>query len=332
MCTAITYQKSNLYFGRTLDYDFSYEEEVTVTPRNYPFRFRFAEELREHYAIIGMAFVPDDFPLYYDAVNEKGLCMAGLNFVGNAHYEEEKAGCVNVAQFELIPYILASCATVKQATERLKKINLTNTPCRADLPPAQLHWLIADKDGAVTVEFVAEGLKIYENPVGVLANNPPFSEQLSNLNDYLYLSPHDPQNTFSEKIALKPYSRGMGAIGLPGDLSSKSRFVRAAFVKLNSLSGDGEEQCVNQFFHILGAVAQPRGACAVGDSYEITVYTSCCNADMGIYYYTTYENHAISAVDMHAEDLDGARLSRYPVGRREAICYRNGGAEKGGLR
>ena len=324
MCTAISFRTKDLYFGRTLDYDFWYAEEVTVTPRKFPLRFRFVGELCEHYALIGTAYIPDEFPLYYDAVNEKGLCMAGLNFVGNAYYNKEKRGAVNVAQFELIPYILASCASVREALEQLKTINLTDTPYREDLPPAQLHWLIADKNGSVTVEFVREGLKIYENPVGVLTNNPPFPQQLFGLNDYMSLSPRDPKNAFSEKVSLNAYSRGMGAIGLPGDASSKSRFVRAAFVKLNSLSGDTEEESVNQFFHVLGSVEQQRGVCAVGNGYEITVYTSCCNADRGIYYYTTYENHAISAVDMRAEALDGARLRRYPLGRKEKIEYLNG--------
>ena len=86
MCTAITYQTKQLYFGRTLDYECSYGEQVTITPRNYPFDSRHAGPLHAHYAIIGMAHVAQDYPLYYDAMNEKGLCMAGLNFVGNAAY------------------------------------------------------------------------------------------------------------------------------------------------------------------------------------------------------------------------------------------------------
>lgn len=325
MCTAIAYQTKDFYFGRTLDNDFSYQEEVTVTPRNFPLRFRAAKEIANHYAMIGMAFVPDDDPLYYDAVNEKGLCMAGLNFVGNAYYEMEKAGENNIAQFELLSYILATCSTADQGIERLKGLRLTDTPYRDDLPPAQLHWFLADKHRAVTVEFVKEGLRLYENRAGVLANNPPFPEQINHLSDYSHLSPRDPKNTFSKQLGFTPYSRGMGAMGLPGDLSSKSRFVRAAFMKLNAVSGSSEEESVNQFFHILGTVEQPRGACIVGEKdYEISVYTSCCNAEKGIYYYKTYENHAISAVDMHAEDLDGRQLARYPIIRKEQIAFLNG--------
>ena len=91
MCTAVTYKTKDFYFGRTLDYDISYGEQVTITPRNFLFRFRHTQEVSRHYAMIGMAFVKDGYPLYYDAVNEKGLCMAGLNFVGNAHYGKIRA-------------------------------------------------------------------------------------------------------------------------------------------------------------------------------------------------------------------------------------------------
>lgn len=324
MCTAITYKTKDFYFGRTLDYDFSYGEEVTVTPRAFPLPFKKCAELKNHYAIAGMAYVPHNYPLYYDAFNEKGLCMAGLNFVGNAHYSEEKKDKVNLAQYEFIPYILGKCATVAQALKELERINLIAAEYAKGMPAAQLHWIIADKERCITVEFVKEGLKIYENSAGVLTNNPPFEGQLFNLNNYMRLSNRDGGNTFSDKIDLSNYSRGLGALGLPGDWSSQSRFVRAAFVKLNSVSGETEEQSVNQFFHILGAVGQPRGTCVTdGGSYETTVYTSCCNAAKGLYYYTTYENHAISVVDMHAENLDGDKLCRYPVIRRENILYQN---------
>ncbi|MDE7303119.1 MAG: linear amide C-N hydrolase, partial [Oscillospiraceae bacterium] len=120
------------------------------------------------------------------------------------------------------------------------------------------------------------------------------------------------------------YSRGMGALGLPGDLSSQSRFVRVAFVKMNSVSGDSEAESVSQFFHILGSVDQQRGCCDVGEGkFEITLYTSCCNADKGIYYYTTYNNHQITAVDMHRENLDGSSIVCYTPVTEEQFSFQN---------
>ena len=280
--------------------------------------------MNTHYAIIGMAYVAGNYPLYYDAINEKGLGIAGLNFVGNAAYNKPVENKTNIAQFELIPWILGQCSTVKDAKALLDNINIIDTPFNAELPLAQLHWIISDKDEAITVESMADGLHIYDNPVGILTNNPPFNIQMFSLNNYMNLSPKNPENKFSDKLPLHPYSRGMGAIGLPGDLSSASRFAKAAFTKMNSVSGDSEEESVSQFFHILGSVDQQRGCCEVHDGkYEITIYTSCCNLDKGIYYYTTYNNHQISAVDMHRENLDSDKLVRYPIILNQNINFQN---------
>lgn len=229
MCTAATYQTKDFYFGRTLDYEFSYCDEVTITPRNYPFHFRMMGEMKHHYAIIGMAYVMDQYPLYYDAVNEKGLGIAGLNFVGNAYYRKAVPNRDNVAQFELIPWILGQCSSVKEARMLLGRINLLDTPFNERLPLAQLHWLIADRYEAIALEAVKEGIRVYDNPAGVLTNNPPFNMQMFQLNNFMQLSAKDPENHFSGKLSLKAYSRGMGALGLPGDWSSQSRFIRAAF-------------------------------------------------------------------------------------------------------
>ena len=324
MCTAATYKTNDFYFGRTLDYEFSYGDEITVTPRNYPFNFKHTEPIESHYAIIGTAHIADGYPLYYDAVNEKGLGIAGLNFVGNAVYAQPVDDKTNIAQFELIPWILTQCAAVDEVQTLLSNTNLVGTPFSDKLPTAQLHWIIADKDKSITVESVADGLKIYDNPIGVLTNNPPFETQMQRLNDFSYLSPKQPKNNFSDKLSFDMYSRGMGAIGLPGDLSSASRFVKVAFTKMNSVSGNSEKESVSQFFHILGSVEQQRGCCEVADGkYEITIYTSCCNTSKGIYYYTTYDNRRITAVDMHREDLWSNELIRYPMLTDSSILWQN---------
>lgn len=313
MCTATTYKTKDFYFGRTLDYEFSYGEKIVITPRNYRFDFEYMGEAKEHLAIIGMAHVSDNYPLYYDGINEAGLGMAGLNFVGNAKYGEDLDDKKNVAQYEFIPWILCQCHSVKAAKELLLDSNITARPFK-DFPCASLHWIIADKEEAITVECMEDGMHIYENEVGVLTNNPSFDKQMFNLNNYRHLSVKDPENTFSENISLTRYSRGMGAIGLPGDLSSASRFVRVAFAKLNAVSDDSEQSSVSQFFHILGSVWQNRGLCEVAPGkFEITIYASCCNADKGIYYYKTYDNHQITAVDMNKENLDQDRLIEYPM-------------------
>ena len=323
MCTAITYKTKDHYFGRTLDLEYTYEEQVTVTPRNYEFEFRTKGSVKNRYAIIGMATVAENYPLYYEATNEYGLSMAGLNFPGNAYYFPMEEGKDNIAPFEFIPWILSQCKNLKEAKILLAKIKLCNIHFSDRFPLSPLHWILADKEGAITVESIEGGLRIYENPVGVLTNNPTFEYPMTHLCDYMNVTPLPPENRFGD-VPLTTYSRGMGAIGLPGDLSSASRFVRAAFVKLNSVSGDSENESVNQFFHILGAVEQQRGCARLPDgSFEITAYTSCMNTDKGIYYYTTYGNRCISAVDMHRCELEGEALCTYPLLKTQQIVRQN---------
>ncbi|MGV8973701.1 linear amide C-N hydrolase, partial [Lactococcus lactis] len=223
-----------------------------------------------------------------------------------------------------IPWLLGQCATIEEAKELLENINLVNIDFSEQLPLSPLHWLLADKEKSIVIESMEDGLHIYDNPVGVLTNNPSFDYQMFNLNNYRSLSNKTPENSFSNQINLDVYSRGMGSMGLPGDLSSTSRFVKATFTKLNSVSGTSENESINQFFHILGSVEQQKGLCDVGnEEYEYTIYSSCCNVDKGIYYYKTYENSQITAINMHNEDLEGNKTIVFPVIKQQDIKFIN---------
>lgn len=332
MCTAATYVSRDHYFGRNLDLEYSYHEQVTVMPRSFPLRFRNAEADaafrktagERHYALIGMAFVAGGYPLFYDGINEAGLGMAGLNFPDNCDFREVTAGKVNVASFELIPWILGSCRTVEDARAMLADVNVTNQAFSEKLPPNPLHWMIADKEKQIVVEQTKAGLKIYDNPVGVMTNNPTFDIQLTLLANYRNVTAEQGSTRFADGLDLHAYSRGMGGMGLPGDLSSASRFAKVAFTRMNSVSGEDESASVSQFFHILGSVEQQRGCCRLGkDQYEITIYSSCCNQDKGIYYYTTYENSQINAVDLHRENLDDTELATYDLVKGQQFNFQN---------
>ena len=194
MCTAITFKTDDFYFGRNLDMECSYNEVVCVTPRKYPFVFRNGNKLNEHYSMIGMAAVSEDYPLYYEATNEKGLSMAGLNFPDNAVYYPESLEKENVAPFEFIPYILGQCKSVDEALKKIGEINLRRISFSRGFPLSPLHWLLADKKRAVTVEPLKDGIKIYENPIGVLTNNPPFDYHMHNIANYINLTPEPPEN------------------------------------------------------------------------------------------------------------------------------------------
>lgn len=324
MCTAVSYQTKDHYFGRNLDLEYGYQETVTVIPRNFPFRFSTNHGAQPHYAMIGMATVVDGYPLYYEATNEKGLSMAGLNFPGNAAYLPPRQDKTNVASFEFIPWILGQCSDLREVRVHLERLNLTNISFNPELPPTPLHWLISDREQSIVVEPMADGLHISENPVGVLTNNPPFEFHLHNLGQYLNTSPAQPESRFSSHFSMTPWSSGMGGLGLPGDFSSASRFVKAAFVKLNSISGNSEEESVSQFFRILSSVAMPRGSVITDHGKpDITRYSCCCNTDKGIYYYQTYDNSRIHGVDLHREDLEGSDLLIFPLITHEPISIQN---------
>ncbi len=313
MCTVVCRRSIASYFGRNLDIDRGYGEKVVITPRNYEIKMRCAKSVKTHYAMIGMAAVVNNFPLYYEATNEMGLSMAGLNFPENAVYYSFAEGKDNVAPFEFIPWILAQCACVEEAKVLLDRINLLNIDFSEKLPLSPLHWMISDKRYSIAVEPVKEGLRIYEDPFEVLTNNPTFEYHQTNMSNYMGLHNGLATSRFGKDIPVKTYSLGLGALGLPGDFSSASRFVRAFFVKENSVAERSEGSNVSTFFHILNSVAMPKGCVRTADGFEYTRYSSCCNADTGIYYYTTYDCHEITPINMHSVDLDRSRIYTYDV-------------------
>lgn len=324
MCTAISMYNNYHYFGRTLDIEYSIEQNIVITPRNFPFHFRNEKTIEHHFAIIGTAMACEGYPLYYEATNEAGLSIAGLNFAQSAFFHPFNKDMYNIETFELIPWILSTCTDTESARRLIERTNIMGSGFNAQYGAATLHWIIADKKSAIVLESTQDGIKTYDNPVGVLTNEPQFPYHLTNLNNYINLSTDSPKNRFCETIDISPYSNGMGAIGLPGDVSSASRFVRAAFTKLNSVNELTENQNVSQFFHILGTVEQVRGCVRLTNGkHEITAYTSCCNTDKCIYYYTTYENRQITAVDMYSEKLDTSDLKVYPMRLQQNIFYEN---------
>ncbi len=410
MCTAISLTSKEHYFGRNLDLDRSYGEEVAVMPRKFPLTFKKSAAPTERYAIIGMATVVQrsknnsfkkygGLPLFYDAVNEHGLAIAGLNFPHNAYYvpladceknntpialplmdsadkrlpafdtshnnpsaspsklihdepmaphselahdetatpifdfEENKQllsppssleNRYTVAPFEVIPWILRQCKSVREAVALMERTTVADISFSDELPATPLHWMLSDKEQNAVIEPMRDGLKIYNNSIGVLTNNPPLKYQLENLEKYWGLKPDNDGASENTEAPYSSASYGLGAVGLPGDVSSKSRFVRAAFFRKNSVSDEGELNSVGQFFHLLSSVEVARGICKTDEGKEhFTVYSSCINTERALYYYTTYGNRRISCVDMRRCDLDGEKISRFNLTKKQNVFYQN---------
>lgn len=324
MCTCITFKERDFYFGRNLDLETSFGEKVVITPRKYKFELKNKSVYENKYAIIGMASIIDNYPLYADAANEKGLCMAGLYFPGNAIYNEEKEGKNNITSFELIPWILGRCINIIEVKKELEKINITNKSFNEKIPTVQLHWMVSDENQSIVIEQMKDGLNIYDNPYGVLTNNPPFYYHEININNYINISSNVATNRFSKKLKLKGYGQGMGMIGLPGDVTPTSRFIRASFNKFNSAKCQNEEDTVSQFFHILDSVSMIKGTVITeNDKDDMTIYSSCINTKKGTYYFKTYYNNQINAVSFNNKNLNSKSLDIYNLPLKQKYNYLN---------
>ena len=271
-----------------------------------------------------MATVVSNYPLYAEATNEKGLSMAGLYFPKNACFFKEEDNKLNLSPYELIPYFLGLYSSISEIKKDITKLNITNTPFSKEMPVSDLHWMISDESECIVIEQMEDGLKVYNNPIGVLTNNPPFEYHLNNINNYSNLSPYNSENTFSNKINLNQYGQGMGAIGLPGDNSPASRFIRASFNKLNSKCEDDEKSSVTQFFHILDSVSMVQGTTITKENKnDITTYSCCINTSKGIYYYKTYTNNQIIAIKMSEKEKNNKYLSIFDLIEEQQIKYIN---------
>ncbi len=324
MCTCIDFKTKDHYFGRNLDLEYRFNEKVVITPRNYKFNLKSGTSINSKYSMIGMATVVSNYPLYAEATNEKGLSMAGLYFPKNACFFKEKDNKLNLTPYELIPYFLGLYSSVSEIKKIITNLNITNIPFSKEMPVSDLHWMISDENECIVIEQMEDGLKVYNNPIGVLTNNPPFSYHLNNINNYSNLSPYNIENTFSSKINLNQYGQGMGAIGLPGDNSPASRFIRASFNKLNSKCEDDENSSVTQFFHILDSVSMVQGTTITKENKnDITTYSCCINTSKGIYYYKTYTNNQIIAIKMSEKEKNNNYLSIFDLIEEQQIKYIN---------
>lgn len=323
MCTAIALKQNSRFFGRNLDLEYHFNEQIVIAPRNFELKFRHTKPILTHYAFFGVATVIDGYPLYYDAANEHGLAIAGLNFTENAKFHAFDSNEYNIAQFEIIPFILSQSKSLTDAKTLLEKIALVCTPFNEKTSVSELHFFITDGINSLTAEPQDNKFMIYENPYGVLTNNPPFSFHKENINNYISLSSTSPKNAFSPDLPLKLYSKGMGAIGLPGDLSSASRFIRAAFTKSKALKKIKKTEELSQTFHILESVFQVEGCVNTNGFFEKTQYISVVNLDSLVYYYKTYDNSRVTGVKMKSEHFEKDELVKYHFRYKEDIFFEN---------
>lgn len=281
MCTSVALIKNNVFFGRNMDIDCSFGECGVNTPRNFPLAFKKTEIREKHYAFIGTAAVENNFPLYAEAMNENGLYIAALKFSGYAVYNTaETKGKINLAPYEIIPYILSECRNLSEAKAVINQTEIISIPFKNNLQLSPLHWQIADKNGSLTLEKTAEGMKLYENPSNILTNNPPFPFHLQNREHFLYLSPENPVHSHGGIL-------GLGTSGMCGGFTPAERFIRADYLLKNTPEDIAD---ISHLFHILDSTAIPKGAVLTDDrKFHFTSYSCCFDPEKLLYYYRTYE-------------------------------------------
>ena len=329
MCTALSIKsdEGKYFFGRNMDLAYTFNQAVMIIPKSFQFKDKVTGHMiTNNRAIIGMGTVIDNHPTIADGMNENGLACAGLNFAGYAYWEKEPVeGKTNIGPYDFIQWVLSNHDTIEEVKKDIENIELVDIPLNEKTPCPTLHWMISDKTGkSIVVEKTKNKFAFYDNTVGVMTNNPTFDWHLTNLNEYLYLTPNYPNDTKWSDQELTPLGIGAGSLGIPGDFAPASRFVRIAYIRAHMTSVKNDIQAVTQFFHMLDYVKMVKGGVITKDGLEdLTLYSSCMDQHEGIYYYKSYDNNRISAVDMKKEKLEGKELKIFPYPTTQDINYQN---------
>ena len=328
MCTALTLKTNDGYhlFGRNMDLEYTFGQAVVLMPRNFKYEDKISGETKStKYAVMGMASLNGKHPLFADAFNEKGLACAGLNFPAAYWQKEVIEGKDNIPPYDLILWITSNFESLEELRPHLDKLNIVGKKYDEKTPLPTLHWMVTDKSGkSLVIEQTKEGLRIFDNPVGVMTNAPSFDWHLTNLTQYAGLTTSRADTHKWSDLELVTLGNGSGAFGLPGDSSSQSRFVKTSFLKSHVVIDNYENAGVVEFFNILNNVAMISGTVIdpQGRS-EITQYTSCMSQEKGIYYYKTYKNSQINVIYMNKEALCGSELKIFIYYDEPNFNYQN---------
>ena len=312
MCTGVRFADAagNLYFGRNLDWCESYGEGVVITPRGASIPTQFLGSLSPEHACVGMGIVVGGVPCYFDCANEAGLAIAGLNFPGYAQFAEApEKGAVNVAAYEFPLWVAASFSTVAEVRKALKDVVIVAKAPSEGYGVAQLHWLVGDGKESIVIECQADGMHVYDDGLDVLTNQPTFGFHMENLRNYMCVGNEMAEPATWGKASLSAWGAGVSMHGIPGDVSSPSRFVRVAYANTHYPQQEGEAANVSRLFHTLGSVQMVDGMAKMGNGqFERTLFTSGYSSKTNTYYMNTYDDPAIRSYAMADFDMDSSEL------------------------
>lgn len=323
MCTSFTYQIKNgsNALARSMDFAFKLDPDIVLIPRGFSWQAQPDRAVRTTtYAFTGLGRHLGEY-VFADGVNEQGLCCAVLYFSGYASYQKEPLeNKINLAPHEVVFWLLSSCSTVGQVREAVKDLNITASviDLLGLVPP--FHWIVTDRLGdTIVIEPLEDGLSVCDNPVGVMSNSPDFSWHMTNIRNYIGVRPYQLKPVTLGGVTFAPFGQGSGTMGIPGDYTPPSRFLRALFGKETINRAENELDAVTAIFHILSSVDIPKGSVVTDKGIDYTQHSCCMFCDSGAYYFKTYDNSQIIKVDLFAEDLNAPAAKTWPVPKTQQI-------------
>ena len=312
MCTCIKTKTNYNFFGRNMDLDYDFDGKVIVVSRKFILRYKVIYDMKEHYSFIGMGKMLKNYPFFAEGINEFGLSIAALRFEGYAKYSEIKNDKINLAPYEIIPFFLAKCKSVKEAMVYMNNLNIINIDYDEDVKVSSLHWMISDKDESYVIEQTDDGIKLYRNPYNTLTNHPKFEYHLENIKNYKNISNKENCSLFASKLNINSMGLGSSTFSLPGDFTSASRFIRAAYLSNNLIHELEYSLSLMQFFEVLNNVAFIKGSViSENNRYEFTCYQSCMDQDLMIYRYKTFKCPCFKEFKLFAHDINCDKLFIY---------------------
>ena len=330
MCTAITLKTSENHHlvGRNCDIHPMNDLSVALVPREFEYVNRVTNEgMKTKYAVLGMGLFYENHILFCDGVNEKGLSCLMLQLSKFSTWSHKiRKDKVNIAPYDVAFWVLSNFSTISELMEGFKQLNIVALPDDQTALSTEIHWLVSDTSGqSIVIERTRDKLTVYNNKVGVLANSPTFDWHLNNLDCYINVKSEQPEETKWGQQMLSPYSNGFGTIGLPGDFSSPSRFVKAAFLRNHVNVGEGDESAISECFHILDNFVVPRGVVETPKRKEchLNKYSACLCLETQLYYYKTSSNQQIQVIDLNKENLDAKGLKLFPYPTRLTVHDQN---------
>ncbi|WP_457608639.1 linear amide C-N hydrolase [Nitratifractor sp.] len=311
-CTALhlTAKDKGVVVGRTMEFGMEVNSDAVVVPAGTKLKSSLPAdkkgiEYTTKNGMVGLNFMGKK--MLVDGMNDKGVYVGALYLPGYAKYPEVKpeTAARSMAPEDYVAWLLANFGSVDEVRKHYKDVILVQNPQKeigGETFPG--HFLVTDRSGdSVVIEPLEGGLKLYENPIGVLTNSPTFDWHIINLSNYVNLSATNVPKVDLKSKRIKSFGQGSGLRGIPGDFTPPSRFIRAVAFADSAVQLDTAAETLPQVFHVMNNFDIPLGSIQEkeGDKihYDYTQWTSAADLKNLVYAVRTYEDQSIRSINLH---------------------------------